>query len=190
MQRDWHNFYQLTKDNAPRELLVKAAELVEHGGEALDLGCGAGRDTRHLLACGFQVTAVDREAASLTMLADLQTERLHCVQASFEDFTFAHYDLINAHFSLPFMAAKYFSSVFMRLKASLKPGGIFAGQFFGVHDTWNVPENNMTFFTRAEALAQLEDLEVIEFEEADNDGKTAEGTPKRWHVYHIIARKP
>ena len=190
MQRDWHNFYQITKDNPPSERLVKAVELLGHSGEALDLGCGAGRDTRHLLACGFQVTAVDREAASLAMLANLQTARLHCVQSSFENFTFARYDLVNARFALPFMPAEHFSTVFDHIKTSLKPDGIFVGQFFGVHDTWNAPENNMTFFTRAEALARLENLEVVEFEEEDHDGKTAEGTPKHWHVYHIIARKP
>jgi tellurite methyltransferase len=29
-----------------------------------------------------------------------------------------------------------------------------------------------------------------EFEEEDEDGATALGTQKHWHVYHIVARKP
>ena len=80
--------------------------------------------------------------------------------------------------------------VFERLKASLNPGGIFVGQFFGVNDTWNTPDSSMTFFTREQAQKQLEGLDIVEFEEEDQDGATADGTPKHWHVYHVIARRP
>jgi hypothetical protein len=36
----------------------------------------------------------------------------------------------------------------------------------------------------------LRGLEVIEFKEEDSDGHTADGTPKHWHVFNIVARKP
>lgn len=186
----WSNFYHITRNSPPWPRLVRAVALLGHTGEALDLGCGAGRDTRYLLEQGFTVTAVDREAASLAKLADLPTEHLRLVQSAFEDFTFGEYDLINAHFALPFMRPDLFALVLARLKASLKPGGIFVGQFFGAHDTWNTAENAMTFFTHEEAEDQLKGLEVVEFEEEDRDGATADGTPKHWHVFHIIARQP
>jgi SAM-dependent methyltransferase len=186
----WSDFYQITRNRPPWPRLVKAIELLGHTGEALDLGCGAGRDTRYLLERGFVVTAVDREAASLATLADLPAEHLTRVQAAFEDFVFGQYDLVNAHFSLPFTAKEQFAGVFARLRASLKSGGIFVGQFFGVNDTWNTPENTMTFLTSTQAREQLEGLEILEFTEEDQDGTTADGTPKHWHVYHIIARHP
>ncbi|HEY0757513.1 MAG TPA: class I SAM-dependent methyltransferase [Ktedonobacteraceae bacterium] len=186
----WSDFYKLTKDRPPWPRLVAAVDLLGRVGEALDLGCGAGRDTRYLLARGFVVTAVDREAASFAALADLSTTHLCLVQAAFEDFSFAHYDLVNAHFSLPFTHRDQFAQVFARLKASLKPDGIFVGQFLGVNDTWNTPENFMTFFTVPQAHAQLEGLEILEFTEEDQDGATADGTRKHWHVYHITARRP
>ncbi len=186
----WSNFYHITRNHPPWPRLVRAVSLLGHTGEALDLGCGAGRDTRYLLERGFSVTAVDREAASLATLADLPTDHLRLVQSSFEDFTFGRYDLINAHFALPFTRKEAFATVFARLKAALKPGGFFAGQFFGVNDTWNVPDNYMTFFTREEAQSQLEGLEIVEFEEEDQDGATADGTQKHWHVFHIVAHKP
>jgi hypothetical protein len=30
----------------------------------------------------------------------------------------------------------------------------------------------------------------LHLEEADQDGATSQGTPKHWHVFHVIARKP
>ncbi len=187
-QLNWEEFYHMTMNNPPWPRLVRAVSLLGHTGEALDLGCGGGRDTRYLLAHGFAVTAVDSEAASLAALADLPPEHLHLVQSTFEDFAFTNYDLINAHFALPFTHKEQFSAVFARLKAALKPGGIFVGQFFGVNDTWNTPETTMTFLTREQAHAQRAGLELVEFEEEDQDGMTARGEAKHWHVYHIIAR--
>ena len=189
-QLNWEAFYHVTQSNPPWPRLVRAVSLLGHTGEALDLGCGGGRDTRYLLAHGFQVTAVDNEAASLAALADLPRERLHLIQSTFEDFSFTSYDLINAHFALPFTRKEQFPTVFARLKASLQPGGIFVGQFFGVNDTWNTLETTMTFLTREQAHTQLAGLEIIEFEEEDQDGMTARGEAKHWHVYHIIARQP
>lgn len=189
MRESWDLFYELTKDKPPSTGLVKAIALLGHIGRALDFGCGAGRDTRYLLMQGFQVTAVDCEANSLAALAQFPSKRLRLVQSTFEDFTFSNYDLINAHFSLPFIRREQFSAVFTRLKTSLKPRGIFVGQFFGIHDSWNVSANHMTFFTRDQALGELADLEMVTFEEEDTDGITAEGTAKHWHIYHIIARQ-
>jgi tellurite methyltransferase len=112
------------------------------------------------------------------------------VQSTFEDFDFATYDLISSQFALPFTPRDRFGEVVSRLKAALAPGGIFAGQFFGIHDQWNTPGSNMTFVTRAEAEAKLSDLETLEFREEDADGHVADGSPKHWHVFHVLARRP
>ncbi|GHO82342.1 class I SAM-dependent methyltransferase [Dictyobacter formicarum] len=186
---DWTDFYAITKNRLPWPRLVRAVELQKSRGEVLDLGCGAGRDTRYLIEHRFCVTAVDQEAASLELLSDLPTDRLHRVQCSFEMFQFGRYDLINAHFSLPFIDREHFPLVFDRLKAALKPGSIFVGQFFGINDTWNIPDTHMTFLTRQQALVYLEGLELLEFEEEEEGGTTADGASKHWHVYHSIARK-
>ena len=89
------------------------------------------------------------------------------------------------------MPRDHFLDVFTRIKAALAPGGIFAGQFFGVHDDWNTPERTaMTFLMRAEAEALLSDLDIVELTEDDNDGHIADGSPKHWHAFHILARRP
>jgi SAM-dependent methyltransferase len=189
---DWERFYRYTQDSPPWPLLMQAAALLPAGGRALDLGAGAGRDTRYLLTHGFEVTAVDADTASIPRLEALQNGHLRVVHSTFEAFAFEPqtYDLISAQFSLPFVPEPAFSAVFARLKAALRPGGIFAGQFFGMHDQWNTPGRQMTFVTREQADALVGGLDVLELREEEHDGQTADGSPKHWHAFHTLARRP
>ena len=61
--------------------------------------------------------------------------------ARFEDFAYPDgaYDLVNAEFSLPFIGAHAFPSVFSKLLGPVKIGGLFTGPLFGPNDSWNVP---------------------------------------------------
>jgi tellurite methyltransferase len=187
---NWSEFYKHTSGSPPWSRLMRAVSYVPRKEYALDLGCGAGRDTRYLLEQGFDVTAVDSDANAMAILATLpHQERLHAVQSSFADFTFGTYDLINAQFALPFTGKRRFSKLFESVKQALLAGGIFTGQFFGVHDEWNVPEQDIAFVTREQAEEMLRGFALIEFNEEDVDGHTADGAPKHWHVFNILARK-
>lgn len=191
MAFNWTDFYKATKDQSHWAIVERAVALLGRTGHALDLGCGAGRDTRYLLAQGWHVTAVDQEASAIAHLATLPQDRLRAVQSSFEAFGYEPdaYDLVSAQFALPFIPNTQFPDVFARIKQAIKPGGVFAGQFFGVRDEWNTPERKMTFVTREQADDLLRDLTVKEFREIENMGNTATGLPKYWHVYHVIAQK-
>ena len=188
---DWANFIKATRNHAHWPILEKAVALFGHEGYALDLGCGAGRDTRYLLAQRWHVTSVDSNPNAIALLAELPQDRLQVVQSSFEDFVYGHevYDLISAQFSLPFNPKASFNELFTRIKQAIKPGGYFTGQFFGIYDEWNTPERNMTFLTREQADELLSDMEVVEFTEEDKIGPTATGGLKHWHVFHVIAQK-
>ena len=187
----WADFYKVTKDNPHWPLLEKAVLLSGQRGYALDLGCGAGRDTRYLLAQGWSARAVDSDPNAIALLAELAQDNLQVVQSSFENFAFEHeaYDLISAQFSLPFIPQASFNRVFTQLKQAIKAGGIFTGQFFGVRDEWNRPKNDMTFLAREQVEELLSDMKVIEFTEEDKMGNTAAGVLKHWHVFHVIAQK-
>lgn len=183
-------YYSLTKNAPVSPLLVRAVQLLGEKETALDLGCGAGRDIKCLLNEGFIVTAVDQNPEVKNILKELPNQdRLVCVISTFDKFNFGKYDLINAQWSLPFNQPSTFNKVFLEVKKALNPRGIFVGQLFGVEDEWNTPGTKMTFHTKKQARKLLQGLKVLEFKEEKHLGSTADGAPKYWHVFHIIARK-
>jgi SAM-dependent methyltransferase len=169
---------------------MRAAEMFEAAGDALDVGAGAGRDTAYLLDRGWRVTAIDSSPSAIGALARLARPNLRVVATRAEDFVPSTYDLVNAQFSLPFIPAAEFTVTVQHLRDSLRPGGVMAATFFGKHDEWNVPGANMSFSTRAEIEELFHDWKVIELTEIEEDGKVATGAPKHWHVYHLIAQRP
>ena len=189
-EMNWANFTKVTRNHPHWTLLEKTAALIGQPGHALDLGCGAGRDTRYLLSQGWSVTAVDSNYNAIAILAELPQEHLRVVQSSFEDFTYGHeaFDLISAQFALPFNPKASFNDVFTRIKQAIKPGGYFTGQFFGIYDEWNTPETDMTFLTREQVYELLSDMKLVELTEEDKMGSTATRGPKHWHVFHVIAQ--
>ena len=185
------SYYKNTYNAAPSELLVKALSFSRQNVSlTLDLGCGAGRDTRLLLEKGFIVTAVDAQEEVAKYLHSLsRQEKLTFVHCSFYNFQFQKYDIINARYALPFSPPDEFNVMFQRLKDSLLPGGVFVGQLFGPNDEWNTPASKMTFHSLNEVKYLLADLEILEITETDKSGSLADGSSKHWHVFDIIARK-
>jgi SAM-dependent methyltransferase len=190
-KNNWQEYYKQTKEDPPRESLVRAMELVEEKEEALDLGAGALNDTKYLLEEGFQkVIAIDREPSVKELGQEINSEKLEIVISSFESFEFPEntFDLINAQYSLPFIPPESFNEVFKKIKSSLKTGGIFVGQLFGERDEWR-DNPLMTFHTSEEVKGLLSGVEVIDLREEEKDGETASGVMKHWHIFHITARK-
>lgn len=185
-------YYENTKDGEPRPLLIEAVELLQKHSSmsALDIGCGAGRDTRYLLEQGFSVVAVEGNEEAQKYLQSLpHQENLTFVQTMIQNFEFDQYDIINASHVLQFLDRTTFDEVFNEIKSSLKPNGLFVGQFLGVNDQWNKPGSDMTFLTKPEALVALEGLKILDFAETDEQGKLANGDEKHWHKFSIIAQK-
>lgn len=187
----WERFLAATRGQPAWGRLMKAASMFPVPGEALDVGAGAGRDTAYLLGRGWHVTAVDATAAATKHLRSLGDEhRLSVVHCAAEDFEPATYDLVNAQFSLPFIAPGKFPDTVARLQAAVRSGGIMAATFFGTGDEWNVAGSEINFTTKAEVAAMFRDWQILDFEEIEEDGSTATGGAKHWDVIHVIAKKP
>lgn len=190
-EKDWREFIGITAGQPAWPRLVRAAALFDRPGEALDVGAGGGRDSGHLLREGWRVTAVDASPSSAGALRRLPRQRsLTFVAARVEDFQPADYDLVNAQFSLPFIARDRYDSTLRRLRDSVRPGGVLAATFFGQRDQWNEPGTELNFTTAAEIRRLLAGWELIELTEIEEDGQTADGSPKHWYVFHVIARRP
>jgi SAM-dependent methyltransferase len=185
----WEKFVAATRDEPPWPRLVRAAEMFESVGDALDVGAGAGRDTAFLLDHGWRVTAIDSSPSALKALERFAHHNLRVVSTQVEAFVPSAYDLVNAQNSLPFIGPEQFAMTVQRLRDSVRPNGVLAATFFGKRDEWNVAGTNLTFSTRAEIEELFHDWDVIELTEVEEDGRVATGAPKHWHLYHLIARR-
>jgi tellurite methyltransferase len=193
---DWTEYYEAAGQE-PRTTLVEALRRFDQEDPrerfAVDLGCGAGRDAVELLRRGWRVLAVDGTAEAIDRLraldlSDDERGRLETRVSRFENAVWPPADLVNSSFALPFCPPGDFPAVWERIEQSLAPGGRFSGHLFGDRDEWS-DEDDMTFQTRAQAEALLSRFEVELFDEVEEDGETAVGEPKHWHLFHVVARR-
>lgn len=189
-QPNWNEYFKNTIDNPPSSLLVEAIDYITHRNKAIDIGGGALRDTRYLLSKGFETTVIDQAEEVAKIAETIHSEKLYCYITSFTDYVFPvnTFDIAAALYSLPFIFNKDFEKVFTNIKKSLVLDGIFVGNFFGEHDAWN-NRATMTFHTKKQVENLFSDFTIVLFEEREYDGKTADGRPKHWHVFNVIARK-
>ena len=190
----WPEYYAKTEGRPPRPTLLAALDTFDREdrrGYAIDLGCGAGRDSLEILKRGWELLAIDRELSGLERLQEVAApgSRLQTCCNSFEKMSLPPALLINASFALPLVAPECFLTVWRKVTAALLPGGRFAGQFFGVRDSWN-GQKNLTFHDKDQLQALLRGFEVEMFEEEEEDSVTVRGEAKHWHIFHVVARNP
>lgn len=195
----WREYYAKTGARPPRETLIHALDRFD--AEALapelklaaDLGCGNGRDTVEILRRGWNVLAIDAEQDAIDGLrardevtADSPLETL---TARFESVALPERMLINASFALPLVAPQNFPDLWNGMLTALMPGGRISCQLYGNRDSWT-GRPGMCFFTREGVEALLDPLDIEHFREEEDDSTTPRGTPKHWHIFHIVARMP
>jgi tellurite methyltransferase len=188
----WAGYHRNTAIRPPNTLLVQAVTSRRFSGNnALDLGCGSGRDTIFLLKNGFNVTAVDAADSVEAYFVDLPRDQVTFVASRLERFMYVagEFDLVNAQYVLPYVPRDVFSDVLAAIKSSLRPGGIFVGQLFGDRLVWNVPGTLMTLHNSEEVIALFAGMELEYLLEIERPGITANGAPVYWHRFDVIARR-
>jgi SAM-dependent methyltransferase len=192
---DWTGYYDAQEGREPRELLtevLRASDAEGRVGSAVDIGCGDGTDSLALLERGWNVLSIDAEDNAIrrlrARLAGDVAARSTTVVSPMEAVDLPPADLVFASFSLPFCPPEAFPDLWARIRASLRPGGCFAGELFGDRDTW-ASDPAMTFQDEDAARSLFDGLEVESFVEEEEDGESFDG-PKHWHVFHVIARRP
>ena len=191
----WPDYYEVTAERPAWTTTTTAAEAFEtHPTSgpryAVDLGCGAGRDSRELLRRGWRVLAVDMTPEGpetlrrLTPPADL--ERLETVVSVLADFEIPTCDLVNANLILPFQSADDYDAVWGRIRAAIPVGGRFSGMLFGEKDQ-AAAEPDMTCPSPEVIRGYLGGFEIEHWNEKEEDGETALGDPHHFHLIEVVA---
>lgn len=193
--RDWPGYFASVAGKPARETLLFALERFggDEPADAIDLGAGEGRDTQELLERGWRVLAIDGSQAGIDQLRQRpglsNHPNLTTRVSTFEKLgDLPKVRLLNASFSIPFCHPDHFERFWKELTDAIEPGGRFAGQLFGDRDSWaTIPDRSHQ--TREEALALLAGFDLEMFDEEERDRQDYQGIEKRWHVFHVVARK-
>ena len=152
-------YYDATSNRETRDDLRLAVKLVDDSGVdgsrddesrvdksrvAIDCGCGAGSDIAFLRSKGFIVHAFDMEQESIARCQKRfgDDKDVLLSQATSTTFEYPRASLIVADASLYFCPEDELHLAWLRITASLLPGGIFVSSFLGPEDTMASPNNN------------------------------------------------
>ena len=187
----WSDYFDEYEDREPREMLFEVLGTFGQGPHtAIDLGCGAGVDTRAMLERGWSVFAIDAQQEGIDRLRrripDDLGAHLETAVARMEDVELPRVDLVWAYFSVFFCPPEAFPDVWAKVARAIVPGGRFTGQLLGDRDAW-APNADISAFARDEALGLLRGLELERFDEVEEEGDVS-GEQKHWHYFHVVAR--
>lgn len=191
--KDAKKYYENTENALPHKNIKEFLNIENKKGKAIDIGCGAGRDTIFLIKNNWNVIAIDREDTKdiiSSKLNDEELKRFRFIKQDFENIKLEKNDLVVANFSIPFCNKKDFKDFWNAIVGSISEDGYFVGNFFGLNDSWVNLKENVVFLSKEKVLKLFENsFQIIKFEEIEKDEKTALGKLKHWHIYAIIAKK-
>lgn len=185
-------YYDNTENEMPNYTVKKFIELNVEPGNAVELGCGAGRDTVYLIRNGWNVLAIDRENVETRIVSKLLVEELEQFEffkQRFEDIELENSNLVVANFSLPFCNKNNFKELWAKINHSILKDGYFVGNFLGDKDEWKIAKEKMTFLTKDQVMELFRNFDIVEFKEVEKDGLTGLGKMKHWHIFNVIAKK-
>ena len=193
---DWPGYFRSVEGKGPRETLVFALErFAQEGiteGLAVDIAAGEGRDSVELLARGWRVVATDEhpDAAPLLLarVPELLKAKLTTLQVDFAEMAVPDCELVNASFALPFCCPEDLPALWEKIVRAIRPGGRFAGQFFGDRDSWaSIPGRSHHSHEMVLQLLEGFEIELMNVEEKDDAPEVR--NPKHWHMFHVVAKR-
>ena len=186
-------YYKNTENALPNTIIQKFISMNIKPENAIELGCGAGRDTVHLIKNGWNVFAIDKEDTEQIIsnkLDDEELKRFKFERQNFENIKLERAKLLVANFSIPFCRKDCFNQFWSKIVDSILKDGYFAGNFLGLNDSWAKNKQQMIFLSKKQVLELFKDsFEIVYFNEIEKDGTTGLGKMKHWHIYNVIAKK-
>ena len=185
-------FYEKTKDERPHKNVVWFVKNQKNPGVAVDLGCGAGRDSILLLQNGWTVHSFDlndNEHFFEERLTEDEKKRFTFHQVSHQDAVIPKCDLVIANFSMQYLTKQEFVSVLEKICNSLNKHGHFLAILWGDKDQWAQDAKGKAFLSKDELEKEIKDKFNIEFceEWTKNNLTIGDGTTKFGHMISLIA---
>lgn len=175
-------------------------EVNDYKRRALDLGCGSFRNSKFLLNCGFIIDAIDNDPRVKGYADNIIKSNIFCLRGKGKkifnlkianylnsDFGKEKYEVVIAENSLSFNRKRDVKRVISKIYVSLRSGGCFGGNLFGLND-YRYSKNNMSFYTKKEAELLLNKFKVKWFDEQEGDGKLG-GKDFHWHAFEFVVQK-
>jgi len=166
---------------SPSSWLLESAPRWPAGGRALDVACGRGRHALLLAAAGFEVTAVDVDAAAV---ADLRAQSRGVglsLHTEVRDLEGADTELGEAAFDLIVVFRYLHRPLFPALRNALRPGGLLVYETFTrAQAARGHPKNPAFLLDDRELLRLVAPLEVLASEEGEREGS---------FVARVVARR-
>jgi SAM-dependent methyltransferase len=193
---DWARYYEVVAARPPCDLLRHTLHRFAPSGAsrlAIDLGCGAGNESREFLSLGWRLVAIDQQPEGLARHGSATKSehqaRLATRQVSFAGAALQAAEFIWAGASLPFAAPASFPGLRTRILAALKPGGHFAGDLFGPRHAW-ADREDMNFHPAAQIEELCRGLHLEYFITEKGEKITATSGPLHWQAFALVARTP
>ncbi|MCW8349151.1 class I SAM-dependent methyltransferase, partial [Vibrio sp. ZSDZ65] len=149
-------------------------------------------DIEYLEQQGFQVHGFDINPDSVAICRGRfgSTSLVVIAESSFESFDYPKSGVVIANSSLFFADPNQFESTWSNIKSSIEIGGVFAGDFMGLKDSWAYNYRSPTTpLSESDVKVLFSGFEVISFFERDETAKTSLGRMKHWNTYSVIAVK-
>lgn len=128
-------YYKNTENALPNTIIRKFIEMKIKPSNAIDLGCGAGRDTIYLIKNGWDVLSIDKEDTGESVSSKLNEEeikRFRFVRQDFENIELEKNNLLVANFSIPFCKKDCFNELWNKITNSILKERILCGKFFWI----------------------------------------------------------
>jgi 2-polyprenyl-3-methyl-5-hydroxy-6-metoxy-1,4-benzoquinol methylase len=156
-------------------------EALLRGGRALDVACGRGRHALWLAERGYEVDAIDRDAAALMTLAEEAARRNVAVRTSQRDLEAAGATLAVQQFDLVVVVHYLHRPLMTHLCEALRPGGLLVYETFTTAQAARGKPSNPAFLLEPGELRQLvAPLQIVVEREGEFDGRC---------VASIVARR-
>ncbi len=173
-------YASMVESEKPGKTLKSFLNEVAEGGTILDLGCGPGNSSAHMLAMGFDVVATDASPEMVQIAKE--THGVEANIATFDDLEDVNrFDGIWANFSLLHAPKSAFPNYLSAIYKALKPNGVFhIGMKLGTGEKRDALGRFYAYYSIEELELLLNKCGLVPFSRLEGEEEGLDGTIAPW----------